>query len=54
MWCVMRKPCGFKVRFYVACIIKLNEYLYIFTGVKASDNLGDKLCLNKIAQSAAE
>ena len=35
----MRNLCGPKTRYYAACIIDLNDYLDIFHGAKASDNI---------------
>ena len=37
----MRKPCKLKVRRYAAHMIKINEYLDVFLGAKASEKVGD-------------
>ena len=42
-----RNPCKLKVGCYAACVIKLNEYLAIFTGSKASNKIRETE-LNKI------
>ena len=52
-----RKPRGFKIRRYAACLVDLNEYLAVFPGVTITENVCvtelDKNLLTSIPNSCS-